>query len=199
MSISRRNAITLAAQAGLLSACGLSERPFVEQRRWPISVPRPSIVPARVGGKIIELRNLRAAPGLDSDALQVVQSDGSLSPRFYERWAVEPADGATESLLRWLSQSGRFAAVLTQGSRAAADMALEGSLLSLHADLGQHRAEAVIGITIIDLRPPGRRILLQASFTGTADLADAQPATQVHAQLAALARVFEQIESAIPQ
>ena len=199
MRPSRRNAIALAAQACLLSACGLSERPFVEQRRWPLVVPRPSIQPARMSSKVIELRNLRAAPGMDSDALQTVQPDGSVVQQFYERWAVEPADGVTECLLLWLTQSGRFAAVLNQGSRAEADVALEGTLTSLHADLGQRRAEAVIAIIAIDLHPPGRRILLQASFTGSFALQDVLPATQIRAQLAALADAFDQIERAIPQ
>lgn len=198
MSFTRRNAMLQAAQAGLLSACGLSERPFVEQRRWPMAVPRSSILPARIGGKTIELRKLRAGPGLEGDELQIVKADGSLALQFYERWSVTPADGVEGCLMLWLNQSGRFSAVLPQGSRAIADITLEGSLTSLHIDLAQRRAEAVIALTAIDLRSPGRKILMQSNFTGKADLINGQPADQVHAQLAALSEVFDQIENAIP-
>ena len=190
--ITRRHAL---AACSLLSGCGLAERPYAEQRRWPLLVPRPTILPARSGGKVIELRPLAAGPGLEGDLLQEVGADGSLVVQFYERWAVPPADGVTAALRLWLSQSGRFAAVVSPGSRAAADIALEGEVTALMVDLRTNTARAAIAMTAIRLS--GRQILLQATLSGAARLGEAGPVGQVRAQIAALAEACGKVEEAV--
>jgi ABC-type uncharacterized transport system auxiliary subunit len=90
-----------------------------------------------------------------------------------------------------------FAAVIAPGSRGTADLSLEGELTTLWVNLATRMAEATIAVTAIDLRVASRRILLQASFTGTSPCANTQPATLVQAQRAALEETFAAIESSI--
>ena len=196
-TITRRMAL-LALSAGAVSGCGLSERPYTEQRRWPLLVARPTALPLRPGGKTMLVRDVTSGPGLEGDGLQSLKADGSLASAFYERWAVPPAQGVSDSLRVWLAQSGKFAGVIAEGSRAMADFALEGELTVLWVNLATHTAQATMAITAIDLRRAGRPILLQTTLSGTAALGGLDTAAQVQAQQAALAALFSAIEAALP-
>src|SRR5450759_2112909 len=105
----RRGVILLPA---LLAACGLAERPYAERRQWPLLLRRPQSLPPRPGGPVLEVRTLRAGPGLEARGLQSLEPDGSIRTAFYEEWAVPPAQGAEDALRLWLADCGRFAAVL---------------------------------------------------------------------------------------
>ena len=196
--VARRAALISLLTGGLLG-CGLAERPYAAVRRWPLQILRPSILPLRPGGKIIEMRSITAGPGLESDELQALQPDGSLAQQFYERWVVPPAEGVSAALRLWLAQSGRFGGVVNQGSRTEADVAMEGELTVLVSNVPAQTAQAAMALTFIDLRQPARPILLQITPATTTKLADATPAMQVKAQLSALAALFEQIEHVVPQ
>jgi hypothetical protein len=178
-------------------ACGLSERPYAERRQWPLLVPRPSGVAPRSGGMVLEMRELRAGPGLDARGLQTIQPDGSIRTAFYDEWAVPPARGVEDALRTWLASSGRFSAVVGTGSRAGADLALEGELTALWVDLVSKTAQAAIAFTVVDLRGAGRRIIKQTTLRATAAVTYLTEAGQVRAQLAALASLFADIEASM--
>jgi ABC-type uncharacterized transport system auxiliary subunit len=180
-----------------IAGCGLNERPYAEQREWPLLVRRPTVLPPRVGGKVLEVRELRAGPGLDSNGLQTLRADGSIETAFYEQWAVPPAEGVEDSLRQWLAQSGKFAAVVAPGTRAVVDIALDGELTVLWNDAPANSARAAIAVTAVEMRTPARNILLQRTFDASAPDAAATPPAAVRAQLAALADVFAQIEAAL--
>jgi len=190
-----RRRLFLLAGPLALAGCGLSERPYAEQRQWPLHVQRPAALPPRPDGPVVEVRGLRAGPGLETRGLQSVRLDGSIQTAFYEQWAVPPAEGAEDALRLWLAQSGTFAAVVSPGSRAAPDLSLDGELTVLWTDGAV--AHAAIAVTAVAMRPPTRRIVLQHTFESTAPLADDSAAAAVRAQLAALASVFGQIEAAL--
>ncbi len=180
-----------------LAACGLSERPYAERRQWPLAVSRPGALPARAGGRVLELRTLRAGPALESRGLQTIQPDGSLRTGFYEEWAVPPAQGVEECLRRWLAESGLFAAVTAPGSRATADLSLEGELVALNANPSARTATATLAITVVASKGDQPRVLLQRSFTETAALQGEGPQAEVQSTLAALAIVLARVESAL--
>ena len=169
----RRRALLAAAALGGCSI--LPARPYIEKRDWPLDPQRPVTLPARSGGPVLLVRTLRAAPGLESRGLEVRQGDGSIRTDFYEQWSVPPADAVEDALRRWLAASGLFAAVLAPGSRARADLALEGELLSLLALPGQGITTASLGLVLLDLRPAPVRVLLQADVTAQAALAGGGP------------------------
>jgi ABC-type uncharacterized transport system auxiliary subunit len=182
-----------------LAGCGLDVRPYAEQRQWPLQVPRPVALPPRAGGKVLEVRDLRAGPGLDSVGLQAVRADGSIETSFYEQWAVPPAQGVEDALRLWLAQCGQFAAVVAPGTRAIPDLSLNGELTALWTDEAGHRARAAVAVTVVDVHSPARGILLQQTFSATAPVTVTMPPAAVQAQLAALADVFAQIEAAMVQ
>ena len=184
----------LASLSLLLSGCGLSERPFVERRQWPLAVVRPIIRPGRPSGIVLELRTLRAAPDLSQRGLLTLQVDGSIRSNFYEDWSVPPALAVEASLRQWLGQSGRFVAVGAAGDRLVADIMLDGELTALWTDLGQGVARATIAFSVLDLRPVNKRVLLQTSVTAIEPLTGPDAPASVLAQRAAIAAVCAQIE-----
>ncbi len=185
----------LAAAAGLAGCSILPTRPYIERRDWPLDVRRPASLPPRPGGKALLVRTLQAAPGLEARGLQVMQADGSIRTGFYEQWAVPPADAVEDVLRRWLAASGLFSAVLAPGSRARADLALEGELLSLLALPAQGVSRAALGLVLIDLRPAPARVLLQADVTAAAPLGGSAPPDVARSGQAALAGLMAAVEA----
>ncbi|WP_158746831.1 ABC-type transport auxiliary lipoprotein family protein [Acidisphaera sp. L21] len=185
----------LAAPAALGACSILPARPYLEKRSWPLEVRRPNTLPPRPGGPVLLVRTLRAAPGLEARGLQIVQSDGSIRTDFYEEWSVPPADAVEDSLRRWLAGSGLFSAVLAPGSRARADLALEGELQSLLATPAQGSSRAALGLVLLDLRPSPVRVLLQADETAEAALTGTTPADIASSSRAAVARLIAGVEA----
>ena len=181
----------------LLTACGLSERPYVERRQWPLRLRRPQALPPRRGGPVLEVRTLRAGPSLEVRGLQELQPDGSVRVDFYEEWAVPPAQGVEDALRLWLADCGRFAAVVAPGSRMPSDLVLEGELTALWSEPAAGHAHAALGVVVVDQRAVVPRILVQRTEAADAPLADATAPAEVAAQIAALAAVFSAIEAAL--
>ncbi len=188
----------LLTAAGSLAGCSvLPTRPYVEKREWPLDVRRPASLPPDPGGKVLLVRTLRAAPGLEARGLQVLQGDGSVRTDFYEEWSVPPADAVEDVLRRWLAASGLFSAVLAPGSRLRADLALEGELLSLIARPAERVSRASLGLVLLDLRPSPVRVLLQAETAATAPLQGSDPPAVARAGQLALATAMGQVEARV--
>ncbi len=181
---------------GLLAGCGLSERPYAERRQWPLALARPTALPSRAGGgKVLEVRTLRAGPGLEARGLQTVGANGSIATEFYEEWSVPPAQAVEEALRTWLSASGIFAAVLAPGSRVSPDFVIEGDLGALWTEPSANIAHAAIGITLIAMQNDKPRVVLQHRYRETAALGPATPAAAVQAMLAAMTLVLARLEA----
>lgn len=192
----RRRAL-LAAPV-LLGGCSiLPSRPYLEKRSWPLDVRRPTSLPQRSGGKVMLVRTLRVAPGLEARGLEIVQGDGSIKTEFYEEWSVPPADAVEDVLRRWLAASGLFAAVLAPGSRARADYALEGELQSLLATPAQGSTRAALGLVLLDLQPSPVRVLLQADATAEAPLAGSSPPQLAASGRMAVAQLMRVVEERV--
>jgi ABC-type uncharacterized transport system auxiliary subunit len=178
----------------LLTACGLSERPYAERRAWPLLVPRPAVLPPAAGGGVLLLRSIAAAPGLELRGLQSLRPDGSIRTEFYEEWAVPPAEGVEQALRQWLADCGMFAAVVAPGSRVPADIVLEGELTALWSIPAEHRAHAALAFTA--LLQQGRVSSLRLQQTVAADAPLPAPGAPAAAQAmrAALATDFAGVE-----
>lgn len=186
---------TLLALPLLLAGCGgLAERPYEERRQWPIAVPRPTSLPPRAGGKVLEVRSLRAGPGMDARGLQELQSDGSLRSGFYEEWTVPPVQGVEEALRAWLLASGRFGAVVAPGSRVTPDLVLEGELTALLSVPGAGVGRTALSVVLLDGKATPARVLTQRRVEADATLAGGTTPDKVRAQLTALAEAFGEIE-----
>ncbi len=187
----------LIALPALLAACsGLSERPYAERRVFPLTPTRPgSPVAPRRGGRVLLVRSVQAAGGLDVRGLRRLRPDGTLDVSFWEEWAAPPEEAVGDAMRRWLAQSGLFGAVTSPGSRAPASWALEATLTELIAIPGTARAR--IAALVLD---PGRvsgNIVLQEEFSAEVPLRQPDAAGQAQALVEALAGCLGQLEAAL--
>ena len=197
LRLSRRAALRapLAVAVPLvLAGCGLSERPYLERREWPLAVTRPSALPPPRHAPTLLLRALRAGPAVQARGLQTIQPDGSVQTAFYDEWAAPPAEAVEASLRAWLAASGLFAAVLAPGSRATPDLVLEGELESLVADPGGGVARAALSYVLLRAAGLADTVLTQAAPVATAPLAGRTPETEVAAMRAAVATLCGDVE-----
>ena len=179
----------------LLAGCGLSERPYDERRQWPLTLARPAILPPRPRGQVLELRTLRAAPGLDARGLQSLGADGSLATAYYEEWSVPPAQGVEAALRAWLTSAGLFAAVIATGSRLTADLVIEGELSALWTEPAAHVAHASLAVTVIAIVNDTPKVAWQRTYRETAALIGPAAQDAAQAMLAAVALILARVET----
>ena len=184
----------LAGGVALAGCSVLPQQAYVQRREWPLDVDRTPVLPPRARGRVLLVRSVRAAPGLESRGLQWLQRDGSLHVDFYEQWAVPPAQAVEDDLRQWLGDAGLFRAVLAPGSRLDADLVLEGELDTFLADLNAGVARASVALVLLDQRPGTVKVLLQKTATAEVTLTDTAPPGLVEALKAALVAVFGKAE-----
>ena len=181
-----------------LGGCSvLPSQPYQERRDWPLVVRRPTARPPARRGRVLLVRGLEAAPGMEARGVQWLEPDGSLHVDYWEQWAVPPAQAVEDDLRHWLAASGLFAAVIGPGSRLDADLVLEGGLTALRGDPGAHEARASAALVLLDQRPAKLKVLMQQTVVGTAPLAGAAPAAVVAALQAAVAKLLGAAEAAV--
>jgi cholesterol transport system auxiliary component len=181
----------------VLTACAslLPAQNYVPRTDWPLDLAPPPATGALGGQAVLMIRPLDAAPGLDARGLQSLGADGRLKVDYYNLWAVAPNDAMTEALLEWSAASGRFAAVVSPGSRLAPGLIVEGELTELLADMGQGQARA--GMTLVVIRAEGALTdtavpLAQVRLQASVPLSGNDPESLVAAQKAALAALLAQ-------
>jgi cholesterol transport system auxiliary component len=181
-----------------LGGCSLlPQAPYVQKRDWPLDVRRDAALPPRRGGRILLVRNVQAAPGLEQRGLQWLQRDGSLHVDFYEQWAVPPAEAVADDLRRWLADAGLFGAVVAAGSRLNADFVLEGEVNTFMADLRTDTARASLAIVLYDQRPNPTRLLLQKTESAEVKLAGTDAPALAEGMKAALVEVLRRTEQEV--
>jgi ABC-type uncharacterized transport system auxiliary subunit len=179
-----------------LAGCSLlPQARYVQQRSWPLDVQRPSTAPRKSRGRVLLVRSVRAAPGLENRGLQWLQPDGSVHVDYYEQWAVPPAQAVESDLRQWLSDSGLFAAVVAPGSRLNADYVLEGQLQSFIADPNAGLVHVALALVLLDQRQGSTKVLLQNTENADIKLAADDPPAIAEATRAAIAKVLQQTEA----
>ena len=196
--LGKRQTIFLAMGA-MVAGCGtvFSSRPYEPRRDWPLGPARPVMAGADPRGAVLEVRTMQAGPGVEGRGVQTREEDGSEQTAFYEQFLVPPADALGGALNEWLAASGKFAAVISSGSRAEAGYALETQLNEIYAQPGHGEAVVVIGMTLLDVSGTRSRVVLQRSVTGRAKLAASDAPAEVAAINAAAASAFSEIENAV--
>ncbi len=184
----------------LLAACsGLSERPYAERRVFPLAPVRPGARPARRNGKILLVRSVQAAGGLEVRGLRRLRADGTLDVSFWEEWAVPPEEAVGDAMRRWLGQSGLFGAVVSPGSRAQADWSLEATLTELIVLPQPRKARARITVLVLDMRRGPGNILLQEEFSAETTVHQSGAEGEAQAMVEALVGCFGQLEARLRQ
>jgi len=189
-----RRRVWLVGAAGLAGCSVLPRQPYLQKRDWPLLVRRPVALPPRPDGPVLLVRNIQAAPGLETRGVQWKLPDGSLHVDFYEQWAVPPAQAVEDALRLWLADAGLFKAVVAPGSLLPADLILEGELTEFLGDPQAEVARVALAVVLLDERPKPLRVLLQKTERATAPLASTQPPAVVQALQAALEAMLRQTE-----
>jgi cholesterol transport system auxiliary component len=187
----------LAGAAALTGCSVLPQQPYSQKRDWPLLARRPVTLPPRSTGPVLLVRNIQAAPGLESRGLRWALPDGSLHVDYYEQWAVPPAQAVEDALRLWLADAGLFAAVVAPGSLLPADLTLEGELTEFQGDPQAGVARAALALVLLDRRPQPVRVLLQRTASATVPLTGTQPPALVQALQGALREVLQQTEQAL--
>ena len=190
----KRRIFLLAATA--LGGCSLLPSPdYVQRRDWPLDVHRDAALPAPRRGKVLLVRAIRAAPGLDVRGMRWLERDGSVHVDFYEQWSVPPAQAVEDDLRQWLAGAGLFSAVLAPGSRLDADYVLEGELQTFVADTNAGVAHISVAFVLLDQHPSPIKAVLQRTEFAEVRLAATDPPAIATAMKTAIAEVLPKIES----
>lgn len=180
-----------------LGGCGLSERPYLERTQYPLLVHRPQSVPPRAGRRVLLVRTVQAAPGLNARGLQTLQPDGTMQVDFYNEWLVPPAEAVEAGLREWLAASGLFTAVIGPGSRIAADVVLESELNAFWVDAAAGLARVDLGVVTIDQRGGGKNVTLQRQISAQAPVSGPKPADAANGLRQATRKLFSEAEAAL--
>ncbi len=193
--LSRRLAV---AGIASLAGCSILQKPsYIERTQWPLTLSRPESLPPPRHGKVLQVQDIIAAPGLDQQGVQWRLPNGSIHVDFYNLWIVSPALAVTDNLRRWLAGSGLFAAVVGTGSGLTADLALQGELTTFIADPQQRQGHAALSLMLLDLRRTPPRVLMQRTVSGTGHMPTDTPAGVVAAERDAVLEVLRRTEIAL--
>lgn len=177
----------LVGSSGCVQLKGLRQ-PSHEIRYFTLDYPPPlpSHDAAPVG--VIRLRRLTSAALYTTDRLIVQVDDVSTESPYYDRWAVNPSTMITDLLLRDLTASGLFRAVVTNPAGITPDYEMAGNLETLRASRRDSGWEAEVTLSLLlypysdEGSPPGRSeasALLQKRYTVQKPCADRESATVV--------------------
>ena len=185
----------LAGVAALGGCSVLPSAPNVQRRDWPLEVRRETVLPPRLRGRVLLVRSVQAAPGLEARGLQWLQKDGSVHIDFYEQWAVPPAQAVEDDLRQWLTAAGLFSAVVSTGSLLTPDFVLDGELNTFIADINTGVARVALALVLLDQRPGRSKVALQKTESAEVKLAGTEPPAIANGLKAALADVLRQSEA----
>jgi|tagenome__1003787_1003787.scaffolds.fasta_scaffold20300282_1 ABC-type uncharacterized transport system auxiliary subunit len=179
-----------------LAGCSLlPQTPYVQQRAWPLDVERSAVAPHKARGRVLLVRSVRAAPGLQDRGLQWLQRDGSVHVDYYEQWAVPPAQAVENDLRQWLMDSGLFAAVVAPGSRLNADYVIEGELETFIADPNAGLVHVSLALVLLDQRQGSTKVLLQRTESADVKLSASDAPAIAEAMRAAIVEVLRRTEA----
>jgi cholesterol transport system auxiliary component len=187
-----------------LSACGglLPAPSYIPRTNWPLQPTPPATEPPNPAGPILLIRAIAAAPGLDVQGIRALAADGSLTVDYYNLWAVNPADAATQALIAFTQASGAFAAIVSPGTRLTPSLILEGELTEFLADTPASTFRAALSIVVIK-NSPGLASpdipLTQQTLTASIPLTSTTPSAEAAAGVQALASLATQAVAVLRQ
>ncbi|MBU8536390.1 ABC-type transport auxiliary lipoprotein family protein [Falsiroseomonas tokyonensis] len=189
----------LAALPLLAGGCSiLPDRPNVPVRRYALAPMRPENQASRPRAPVLQVRLVRAVPGLQDLGLRRLNADGSYEILVYEEWLAPPALLTDAALRAWLQASGLFSAVVPQGSRAEADLVLEMQLTQLEAVPAAGRARAALSGLLLREERLTSRVVETLEVSAEAPLApDAEAPAMARSMALALGLALSRLEAAL--
>jgi cholesterol transport system auxiliary component len=190
----------LAAALGLVAAACSNplSRPYPEKRLYVLDAQRPSTLPAPTRGRTLVVRTVTPAPGVEGRGLITRRPGNVQESDFWNEFFTAPAAMVQDAMRQWLSDAGMFTAVLDQGSRGRADLALESVLVAVLAD-GTDPAAPVARVHLqtlllgLDRTPP--RILARGDYDRRVPIASLAAEVVAPGLSQALAMVLADLEA----
>ncbi|MCU0987107.1 MAG: hypothetical protein MUC89_19575 [Acetobacteraceae bacterium] len=121
----RRRSLLLAAPALAAGCSNPLSRPFPEKTFFVLDVRRPQRLPPNPRGRVLALRTVTPAPGVELRGLVTRLAGGQQRADFWNEFFAPPASLVQDQLRTWLADSGLFSAVVDQGTRATPALALD--------------------------------------------------------------------------
>ena len=148
---------TLRASIGALVCLTLLGCINVEDLRHPsrsmqyysLEYPAPSPLFAEPSNAVLRLKRFEPLDAFATDRIVYEKAPFSPDSSYYDRWAVSPASMVTGSVLRDLTASGLFRAVVTAPGNLLPDYELAGTVESLQARQGEKGWESEIIIHVL--------------------------------------------------
>ena len=138
--------------ASIHAGCSM-DRPYPDRSYYTLAAgDLAALEPASGESGVVRVTRARVAPPFGSRFFQYRVGDNRYEADYYERWADDPGALITAACLRALDTSGRFQAVLDEGTIAASNNTLELYVSALYADVmqgGAPHAVLIMHATVI--------------------------------------------------
>lgn len=194
-----RRAFLLAGPALAAGCANPLSRPFPDKTMYVLDVRRPQRLPPNPRGRVLVVRSVAAGPGAEQRGIVTRFPGGQQRADFWNEFFAPPPALVQDALRQWLADSGLFAAVVDQGTRATPALALEPALVAMFADAAATppvaRVQMQSLILSLDRTPP--RVLAQGEHDRRAELASLAPTAIVAGFNVVLAAIFGEIEAAL--
>lgn len=149
--------------------------------------------PVQERGPRVRVSLPQAWPGYDSPRIAYVKRPYEVNYYAYSEWADTPSRLIEPLLIRALEGSGRFSVVLSESSRAVADLRLDTEIISFHHEYLNHLSQGrvVLRAQLIDLAKGD--VLGTRTFQAVTPAVSEGPYSGVKAISESLERVLNEI------
>jgi ABC-type uncharacterized transport system auxiliary subunit len=171
--------VLIIASSSLITGCVTGGKPQYTVDQYLISYPSPPPACAEKLATSIRFNRFSSSAAYNSSNM-IFRNEAYVLDSFnYSRWAVNPADMVSDSLLADIRNSGLFAAVFSRYDTDEARFLLSGSIEEFFLNIDQKGKAATIAISISvqDTREKeiGKRMMFQKKYSRQQALTDASP------------------------
>lgn len=205
--VGRLATVTVLAAALLLGGCGSFNRPYPNKALFALDPgPPPHVatawstgptagdaLPASVRAPTLQVRSVRIAEPFDTTTFVYKVGTSRFTTDYYSGFISEPGPLLTVQLLRWLTASGEFSAVIADGSTADHRMTLESRVTALYGDYtikGSPQAVLELQTWVIDDAPSFSRVVFEKTYQETEPLSANTPEQLVRGWETAYRRIL---------
>ncbi len=152
--------------------------------------------------KSIKVLDMSVSRVFDGSNLIYKVGDNRFEKDYYHKYFAEIGAMASKSLVKWLSDSSLFVAVLDSHSLADVDCTLEGHIVELYGDFSDKKSpKAVVSMqfVLLDSLARSRGDLQEWKYTQIVNVTNRSPEGLIDAYNKAFAQIFSSLESDLMQ
>ena len=157
----------VALLCGALTGCGNMSQPFPEKDFYAIDVGAPAAPVAKQHSAAVRVRRLRIAQPYDGRAFVYKVGPSKFKTDYYHGFITSPDHLLTGELVKWLTDSRVFAAVMDSAGEGEHQYVLDGSVSEFCGDYADPKApKAVVKARFFLLDDSGAdtRVVFQKAY-----------------------------------